>query len=48
MKKASVGDTLTLQREKDNRYDSNAIMILNENGEKYGYVPEKDNIIFPD
>ena len=46
LKKATIGDTLTLRRESDNRYDSNAILILNEDGEKYGYVPEKDNKIF--
>ncbi len=44
--KASVGDTLTLRRESDNRFDSKAILILNESGEKYGYIPEKDNMIF--
>ena len=39
-----VGDMLTLRRE-DNKFDSNAILILL--GErKVGYVPEKDNIIF--
>lgn len=41
----AVGDKLTLQRE-DNRYDDNAILILNEKQEKIGYVPEKDNIVF--
>lgn len=46
LKKASIGDSLSLQRESGNLFDSNAIMILNESGEKYGYVPEKDNIIF--
>ena len=46
LKKAAIGDTLTLRRESDNRYDSNAILIMNQDGEKYGYVPEKDNIIF--
>ena len=40
-----VGDMLSLQRE-DNKFDSNAILILNEDGKKLGYVPEKDNIIF--
>lgn len=40
-----VGDMLTLQRE-DNKFDSNAILILNEEKKKLGYVPEKDNIIF--
>ena len=46
LKKAAVGDTLTLRRESGNRFDSNAILILNAEGEKYGYVPEKDNIVF--
>ena len=39
------GDKLTLQRE-DNKFDDNAIVILNEKKEKIGYIPEKDNIIF--
>ena len=43
--KIQVGDMLSLQRE-DNKFDSNAIMILNDEGKKLGYVPEKDNIIF--
>lgn len=46
LEKASIGDTLTLRRESGNRFDSNAILILNETGEKYGYVPERDNLIF--
>ena len=40
-----VGDMLSLQRE-ENKFDSNAILILYEGGRKLGYVPEKDNIIF--
>lgn len=40
-----VGDMLNLQRE-NNKFDSNAIMILCEDGRKLGYVPEKDNLIF--
>lgn len=40
-----IGDNLTLQRE-DNKFDSNAIMILNGDKKKLGYVPEKDNIVF--
>ena len=40
-----VGDVLTLQRE-ENKFDSNAILILNEDKKKLGYVPEKDNIVF--
>ena len=41
----NVDDMLTLQRE-DNKFDSNAILILNAEGKKLGYVPEKDNIVF--
>ena len=40
-----IGDMLTLQRE-DNKFDSNAILILNDEKKKLGYVPEKDNIVF--
>lgn len=40
-----VGDMLTLQRE-ENKFDSNAILILTADKKKLGYVPEKDNIIF--
>lgn len=39
------GDKLILQRE-DNRFDGNAILILDEKKRKLGYVPEKDNIVF--
>lgn len=39
------GDVLTLQRE-NNKFDSNAIMILTTDKRKLGYVPEKDNIVF--
>ena len=41
----AVGEKLTLQREA-NKFDSNAILILNEGKKKLGYVPEKDNLIF--
>ena len=40
-----VGNMLSLQRE-ENKFDSNAIVLLYEDGRKLGYVPEKDNIIF--
>ncbi len=40
-----IGDKLTLQRE-DNKFDNNAILILNNEKKKLGYVPEKDNIVF--
>ncbi len=41
----NIGDKLILQRE-DNKYDSNAILVLNSEKKKLGYVPEKDNIVF--
>ena len=39
------GDKLSLMRE-ESRFDSNAIVLLTENGKKLGYVPEKDNAVF--
>ena len=41
----SAGDKLSLRRE-ENKFDDKAILILNEKGEKLGYVPEKDALIF--
>ena len=40
-----VGDELILQRE-DNPFDKKAILVLNAEKKKLGYVPEKDNIVF--
>ncbi len=40
-----TGDSLVLLRE-DNKFDSNAVMILTQDKKKLGYIPEKDNIIF--
>ena len=45
LENVKVGDVLTLQRE-NNKFDSNAILVLNEEKKKLGYVPEKDNIVF--
>jgi len=45
LEQIKVGDMLTLLRE-NNKFDSNAIIILNDEKKKLGYVPEKDNIIF--
>ena len=39
------GEKLNLRREK-NKFDDNAILILNKDGAKLGYVPEKDDLIF--
>ena len=40
-----VGDKLSLQRE-DNKFDSNAILVISSDSRKVGYIPEKDNIVF--
>lgn len=40
-----VSDKLSLQRE-DNKFDSNAILVISSDNRKVGYIPEKDNIIF--
>lgn len=41
-----VGDKLILQREPQNRFDDNAILVLDSKKRKIGYIPEKDNIVF--
>lgn len=41
-----VGDVLWLRREPDNRFDANAILVLDGEQRKLGYIPEKDNIVF--
>ena len=43
--KIKEGDKLILQRE-DNRFDSKAILVLNDKKQKLGYVPERDNVVF--
>lgn len=40
-----AGDMLNLKRE-DNKFDDMAILVLNDVGQKLGYVPEKDNVVF--
>ena len=45
LKALKEDDELVLQRE-DNQFDSRAIMVLNGEKNKLGYVPEKDNVIF--
>ena len=40
------GDVLILQREPENRFDENAILVLDSQKRKLGYIPEKDNIVF--
>ncbi|MBO7707929.1 MAG: HIRAN domain-containing protein [Thermoguttaceae bacterium] len=41
-----VGDPLILQREGTNEHDRHAILVLNEEKKKLGYVPERDNLVF--
>ena len=41
----TVGDKLLLQRE-DNKFDDNAILVLDSQSRKVGYIPERDNIVF--
>ena len=41
-----VGDRMVLLREPDNRFDENAILVLDNKKRKAGYIPEKDNIVF--
>ena len=45
VKKLKAGDKLTLQRE-ESKFDDYAVQILNSEGKKIGYIPEKDNRIF--
>ncbi len=40
-----IDERLVLKRQ-ETLYDSNTINIFNEKGEKLGYVPEKDNVVF--
>lgn len=37
---------LILKRETDNKFDSQAILILTQANQKIGYIPRKDNLIF--
>jgi len=39
-------DKLILRREVDNKFDSQAICLLNQDKEKIGYIPRSDNAIF--
>jgi len=42
----SPDDKLILRREEDNRFDDRAVMVLDKDQHKVGYIPEKDNAIF--
>ena len=45
LQQLQAGDKLHLQREV-NKFDDQAIVILNSDNVKLGYVPEKDNTVF--
>lgn len=42
----NIGDRLDFFREPDNKYDSQAIAIKTQGGDKIGYVPKQDNVVF--
>jgi hypothetical protein len=41
-----VNDHLILRRDKENKFDEKAILVLNEKKIKLGFIPRKDNAIF--
>lgn len=42
----SIDDRVEFFREPDNKYDNKAIVIKTMDGEKIGYIPRQDNVIF--
>ena len=42
LEKLMIGDKVSLRREA-NKFDEKAIMIVDADGSKLGYIPEKDN-----
>ena len=45
VKDLSPGERITFLREPDNKYDSKAIMALDEDGRRLGYIPRHENHI---
>lgn len=41
----AAGDKLRLRRE-DNKFDEKAILVLDAQNRKLGYIPRKDNVVF--
>ncbi len=41
LRQLCVGDRVKLLREPDNQHDKNAVAVLNEAGQKLGYIPAK-------
>lgn len=46
LKRLQTGDRLQFVREPENSFDDKAIMVQTADGEKIGYVPREDNIVF--
>ncbi|WP_276881352.1 HIRAN domain-containing protein [Anaerococcus tetradius] len=46
IEKLDISSRLDFQREEDNLYDLQAIKIIDPEGNKLGYVPQRDNVIF--
>jgi len=42
----NADDKLILRREVDNKFDDKAVLVLNKDQKKVGYIPEKDNAVF--
>ena len=42
----NADDKLILRREGDNKFDDKAVLVLNKDQKKVGYIPEKDNAVF--
>ncbi len=42
----SPDDKLILRREENNKFDDKAVLVLNADQFKVGYIPEKDNAVF--
>ncbi len=42
-KSASIGDSIELRREKDNKYDLSAVAVYNEKNIKLGYISKREN-----
>ena len=42
----NADDKLILRREGDNKFDDKAVLVLNTDQKKVGYIPEKDNAVF--
>ena len=45
-KTLQIGDKLVFYREPDNKFDPQAIRVETTAGQKIGYVPQQDNVVF--